>query len=250
MADTTQPPVGTLNLTSPKGGLYGGLITNPTGTDKDTLNTVAELAGMRWTSDVAGTIAATNITYFFPTSVADYTADATYPDQKEISTFKPLSAAQQQIALLSMAMIASYTKVTFTLAKSGLAADAALRFSQYAGTGSEARFPTNNGAYSPIDARSAGENFEGGNAVPPATGSFWGTDAFATIAHELGHSVGLKHGHDNSFNGALSADRNDSEYSHMTYATYLGAPTGNPTPKGGALIAELGPDEHLNHGTS
>ena len=45
MPDTTGG--GGTDFTSPKGGLFGGLITAPTATDRDTLNTKAQLAGMR-----------------------------------------------------------------------------------------------------------------------------------------------------------------------------------------------------------
>ena len=98
----------------------------------------------------------------------------------------------------------------------------------YNQSGSEARFPTNNANYAASDSRVAGDNFEGSNAQIPL-GNGLGTDGWATLAHELGHALGLKHGHDDSLTGALSAARNDNEFSLMTYASYLGANTSAAT---------------------
>ena len=59
----------------------------------------------------------------------------------------------------------------------------------------------------------------GGNV--PA--QYFGTDGFLTIAHEIGHALGLKHGHETDNHGALTADRNSNEFSIMTYASYIGS---------------------------
>ena len=237
MADTPTTGSGG-DYTSPKGGRYGGLVTAKAGADLDTLNTNAVLAGMRWTNDAAGTVAATSLTYYFPTSATDYTSVAGYPETTAVSTFSTLTAEQKLAVTSTLNQVASYTNVTFSVAASGLAADASLRFAQYApaSPGSEANFPANNGPYSPSDARAAGDNFEGQNAHFTVGDPILGTDAYTTIAHELGHSIGLKHGHDASFNGALSADRNDSEFSIMTYASYIGGYAGG----GAASEARLG----------
>jgi serralysin len=44
-----------------------------------------------------------------------------------------------------------------------------------------------------------------------------GTWAYMVLLHELGHALGLLHGHDR-----LSRDKDSVEYSVMTYRTYLG----------------------------
>lgn len=51
-----------------------------------------------------------------------------------------------------------------------------------------------------------------------------GTYAWATHIHELGHSMGLKHGHATSGYGALPAEFDGLEFSIMTYRSYVGGP--------------------------
>ena len=51
------------------------------------------------------------------------------------------------------------------------------------------------------------------------SGQYFGTDGFLTITHEIGHALGLKHGHETDNHGALTPDRNSNEFSIMTYAS-------------------------------
>ena len=55
-----------------------------------------------------------------------------------------------------------------------------------------------------------------------------GNSAYYVVLHELGHNVGLKHGHANDRPGPtmdiLPDDLNSIEYSVMTYQRYVGAP--------------------------
>src|SRR5262249_54888249 len=53
----------------------------------------------------------------------------------------------------------------------------------------------------------------------PTKGSY----AFYTSMHEIGHNLGLKHGHeDDGIHGVLPSGHNSTEWSLMTYHSYLG----------------------------
>lgn len=61
-----------------------------------------------------------------------------------------------------------------------------------------------------------------------------GTYSWATHIHELGHAMGLSHGHDagtpiNGFEFAIPHDRDGMEFSVMTYRSYVGALTNGYT---------------------
>lgn len=51
-----------------------------------------------------------------------------------------------------------------------------------------------------------------------------GEYAHFTFMHEIGHALGLKHGHENTPHGALPPETDSNEYSIMTYRNYVGQP--------------------------
>ncbi len=214
------------DFTTPKGGLFGGAFDSSGVEDP---NVRAQLMDYRWVTELGGDTPATVIKYAFPTAKTDFTEGVPggYPDMKLVDKFEPVDANQKAAALVAMRLVGSYTKLKFEEADSPSAVDATLRFSGVTSGSSQAAFPPNNGPYSPQDARESGDNWLSTNGRPPS--HFYGTDHFTTIMHEMGHSLGLKHGHDPSYNGALSPDRNDNEFSIMTYASYLGADTNGAT---------------------
>ncbi|NAZ38176.1 M10 family metallopeptidase [Rubellimicrobium sp. CFH 75288] len=80
-----------------------------------------------------------------------------------------------------------------------------------------ADFPENN--------MHGGDVWYGGSGRSPVAGNY----DYATIVHELGHALGLKHGHQNiNRNGSgapvLPAATDSMEFSIMTYRSYVGGP--------------------------
>jgi len=51
-----------------------------------------------------------------------------------------------------------------------------------------------------------------------------GNYAWSTIIHEIGHALGLKHGHETGGPGAIQRTFDSHEYSVMTYRSYVGSP--------------------------
>ena len=197
-----------------KGGLYAGTFASYQILDS---NVRSLLSNYYWTSDAAGTTAATQFTYFFPTQASQYPAD--YQDPSGLAAFKPANTYQQDAARIGFDLITSYTGVTFDLS---LTPNASIRIAgagNLAGNegGSHASYPYNiDGTVS----NSAGDVFLGDNGEPTSA-QLLGNDTFATIIHEMGHALGLKHPFEVYPNGAISASHNDIEFTVMTYSSFL-----------------------------
>jgi serralysin len=215
---------------TPKGGLYGG----PFDSSGLEPNVRAVLMDYRWTTAYGGDTAATLATFSFPKSAQDYLVVPGYPRVEQVSEFSPMNQYEKDATRIAFNLVSSYTQLKFTEVASGLATDATFRLARDISL-SISNFPPNEGTYSASDSRSAGDTFIGkGNgwivAEPGEVPVFFGTDQFTTIMHEMGHSFGLKHGHDDSFNGKLADARDDVEFSIMTYAAYIGADVGGAEP--------------------
>ena len=216
---------------TPKGNLYGGPF-DSSGLDP---NVRATLIDYRWTTAFGGDTAATQATFSFPQSAQDYLVVPGYPAVEEVSEFAPMNEYEQQASRIAFNLVASYTHLKFTEVESGLASAATFRLARDISV-SVSNFPPNESTYAKSDSRAAGDTFIGkdnGWIVPASPGEvpvFFGTDQFTTIMHEMGHSFGLKHGHDPKYNGKLTAERDDVEFSIMTYAAYIGADVDGAAP--------------------
>ena len=194
----------------PRAGLTGGELDLAQVHDP---NTLALLYFHRWTPVGNADQPATLMPYAFATRASDFSPPP--------PGFAVLSQAQQEASRTTFDLVSSYTNLSFRAAAVG---DAAIRISV-----------ANESSAGPPDWNTQGDTFFGSNGVVPDTvggvPKFFGTDGFLTIMHELGHALGIKHGHYEVKNPpsprsevALAANVNDNEFSIMTYASYLGSP--------------------------
>jgi Ca2+-binding RTX toxin-like protein len=195
--------------------------TNPDGSHFFTgiRNVDAVLIGSKW-----GT---TNLTFSFPTSGSNYNG-AGYDPQGVSNYFVLLGPNQQAAARAAFAMLSAVSGLTFTEITETDTVHANIRISQTADADAPSAFGNFPSDYKGI----AGDIWFGSNNQPyyelPAKGD-WG---FATMMHEIGHTMGLKHGHQDYTNSDISAffgapprfgtqaltpDRDGQAWSLMTY---------------------------------
>ncbi|ESQ90086.1 hypothetical protein ABAC460_09975 [Asticcacaulis sp. AC460] len=183
------------------------------------------LFGSRWT--------VTNITYSFPATGEFYNTpyyDPAYPAEQV-----PFNAAQQAAAIYAFGLISSYTNLTFTAVTESATTHGIIRMSQTTADGAgsaEGNFPGSDASDGDIWFGQTNQPFY----LTPQIGN-WG---MATVIHEIGHTMGLKHGHDDytafdlTVGGyldgpgphygtkALPADKDGWAWSVMTYRSAPG----------------------------
>ncbi len=164
------------------------------------------------------------ITYAFPTVSTSYT----YSGEKNYG-FSSISRQQQSMALFFLEQsygntandgfsVEGFTNANF---EAGSASTATVRFAQ-------SSYPDLSTAwtYYPGPYNNSGDVWFG-TAYARTTADYrypeFGNYAGQTIVHELGHALGLKHGHVAEDNTVVVPDAYDSlEYTTMTYRTYVG----------------------------
>lgn len=155
------------------------------------------------------------ITYSFPSSGNVY---AYFNGDPGPGTFQALTAQQQAVARGAFDMIAEFSQLTFTELTGGNAGAATIRLAATTNVTSPATTPY---AYYPGDFQENGDIWFGNIRDDPTTK---GSYAFSTYLHEIGHALGLKHGHTGGLGeDVLPALRNSTEWSVMTYMSYIGA---------------------------
>ena len=169
------------------------------------------LQGVKWAGP---------ITYSNPDRRSDY--PASHPEA--LTDFRPLDdrqlaavhAALSDAALGQPPGLRSFSVAGFTALPIGFAGngsgDGTIRL---ANTGD----PPTAYTYGPSADDAGGDVFFGPSGAAPVAGNY---DGFI-ILHELGHALGLKHGHEGGGFGALPAASNSMEYSVMTYRSYVGS---------------------------
>lgn len=172
----------------------------------------ALLEGQKWDTSVS-----TLITYSF----IDSGSDVSY-NLGGLSFANAFNAAQIAAAELAFSMLSEVAHLTFDEIGDDFGennADGTLRFGDFNGLNTAY-------GYYPFSDEAAGDMaFRDGQYEDPSIGSY----AFAAgILHELGHTMGLRHAHEDHGPGAVE-DRHDShEYTVMTYHSYVGQPDSIP----------------------
>lgn len=166
------------------------------------------LSGRAWSG--------TSLTYSFPTSASQYGASYGDPDAK--SGFQVLNASQQAAVRYALGLVAQYTNLTFTEITETATTHARLRFA-----GSSSPVVETSYAYLPGSFDTSGDSWFGNIRNIVATN---GSYAFDTVLHEIGHALGLKHGHE-TFNGfpTLPSAHSNGQFSLMDYHSYANGPT-------------------------
>ncbi|NOU07057.1 MAG: hypothetical protein HOO99_12845, partial [Hyphomicrobiaceae bacterium] len=148
-----------------------------------------------------------NLTFSFPDAATDYT----YTPQTGVFSGQ-LSTLQMSMVRTSLAGFAGVSNLAFTEMAAG-SADGTLRFVE-GGTTISTAF-----GYYPNGQESGGDVWMNSTAYDaPVIGNY----AFHTFMHEIGHALGLKHGHETNGPGALASSVDSMEYSIMTYRSYVG----------------------------
>lgn len=182
-------------------------------------------------------ITSTNLTYVFPAEPADYGPYYDAGQSKQLLAFNQL---QRQAVRDGFDMIEGYTNLTFREVSAGEARDerATFRFGQ---TKSESvgsamgNFPHSPDPQAPDAQNPSGDIWFGRTQQPYYTNPERGNWGYVTILHEIGHTMGLKHGGDDyttldfkdyfdldsSLFGTRSLEwKNDGQlWSLMTYST-------------------------------
>jgi serralysin len=162
------------------------------------------LSGLQWKGE---------ITYSFPATADLYGSG--YGSGEPQKAFEPLNEIQIAAARSIFGMISAATTLTLTETKETASAHADIRLAM-----SGAAEPA--WTYTLDEADAGGDtwfNSSSGRYHAPVIGSF----AFWTFLHEIAHTVGLKHAHEDTVFGRAPVDLDSMEFFVTTYRSFVGA---------------------------
>lgn len=187
---------------------YGGSGANTGGTQTATsnVNINGVLSGDKW--------AGSTLTYSFPTLTTQY--DAGYGNELTNNFFAATQGIKDGIRY-AMGLVSQYTNLVTSEVSPSTQADVRV-------AGSFEADPTAY-AYYPGNWTKAGDVWYGSSYTAYNT-AIKGQYEWATSIHELGHALGLKHGHETGGPGntAMQTAFDQMAYSIMTYRSYQGGP--------------------------
>jgi hypothetical protein len=164
------------------------------------------LDGVKW--------ATTTLSFSFPTNASFYEGSPEAQNNFEAFTPAQQNAMRQVLEQISSVAGLSFNEVTETASVHGT-----LRYAETDATDTAY-------AYTPHPSEAGGDSWYN-NSSNDFENPVKGTWAYTTFLHETGHALGLKHPH--SQEGAfppMPADRDSTEYSAMSYRSYIGGPLG------------------------
>lgn len=178
-----------------------GVYVDRSTTDADQ-NVDALIHGAKW--------ATTALTFSFPDSASDYSYRG-YLSVRD--SFSPATAGLENAVRAALEASAAVTGLRFTELQGAADSNADLMFARSGA-------PETAFAYLPDNADEGGDAwFNAADYNNPVAGNY----AWATVFHEVGHTLGLKHGHEDEGAGTLDAAHDSHEYSVMTYSSYVGS---------------------------
>jgi len=154
------------------------------------------LSGVQWATN--------SLTFSFPDSMSEY--------GYSLTGFEAFNAAQQAAVRTVLDLYSSVSGLTFTEVTESASVHGDLRFAEEDNAGTAYSY------YPSFNEFGGDAWFNHVHFNNPVKGTY----AFSTVMHEIGHGLGLKHGHEGPT--PLPYDHDSNEYSVMTYRSYVGSP--------------------------